>query len=106
MVLHAPSVWESRSLPESNFSIWPSAKPRAFVFDPDATSSDPQLRDTIVKYVFDFGDGTAPVATTEPTVDHQYAQGGQYGATLRVQDSRGKASAAEAVKQICEKCLK
>ena len=75
-------------------------------YDPDATSSDPQLRDTIVKYVFDFGDGTPPVATTAPTIDHQYAQGGQYGATLRVQDSRGKASAAGALKQICEKCLK
>jgi hypothetical protein len=75
-------------------------------FDPNATSSDPQLRDTIVKYVFDFGDGTPPVATTEPTIDHQYARDGQYGATLRVQDSRGKASAAAALKQICEKCLK
>jgi|GEM_PF-1658390 len=75
-------------------------------FDPDATSTDPQLRDTIVKYVFDFGDGSAPVATTTPTIDHQYQSGGQYGATLRVQDSRGKASDGTAVKQICEKCMK
>jgi hypothetical protein len=75
-------------------------------YDPDATSSDPQLRDTVVKYVFDFGDGTPPVASSQPFADHQYAQGGQYGATLRVQDSRGKASAGEARKQICEKCLK
>jgi hypothetical protein len=74
--------------------------------DPDATSSDPQLRDTIVKYVFDFGDGTPPLATTNPIVEHQYPQGGTYGATLRVQDSRGLASGAEAVRQICEKCLK
>ena len=75
-------------------------------FDLDAGSSDPQLRDTIVKYVFDFGDGTPPVASTTPVVTHQYAQGGQYGATLRVQDSRGKASDGEARKQVCEKCLK
>jgi len=75
-------------------------------FDPDASSSDPQLRDTIVKYVFDFGDGTAPVATSTPTIDHQYQQGGQYAATLRVQDSRGKASDNAAVKQICDKCMK
>ena len=75
-------------------------------FDPDASSPDPQLRDTIVKYVFDFGDGTAPVATATPTIDHQYQSGGQYGATLRVQDSRGKASDGTAVKQICDKCLK
>jgi hypothetical protein len=75
-------------------------------YDPDASSTDPQLRDTIVKYVFDFGDGTAPVATTTPTIDHQYQSGGQYGATLRVQDSRGKASDGTAGKQICDKCLK
>jgi hypothetical protein len=75
-------------------------------YDPDASSTDPQLRDAIVKYVFDFGDGTAPVASTTPTIDHQYQSGGQYGATLRVQDSRGKASDNAAVKQICDKCLK
>lgn len=75
-------------------------------YDPDAVSSDPQLRDTIVKYVFDFGDGSAPVATTSPTIDHQYQQGGQYGVTFRVQDSRGKASDSAAVKQICDKCMK
>jgi hypothetical protein len=75
-------------------------------FDADAGSADPQLRDTIVKYVFDFGDGSAPVATTNPVIDHQYPQGGTYGATLRVQDSRGRASGNTANKQVCEKCLK
>jgi hypothetical protein len=75
-------------------------------YDPDATSSDPQLRDAVVQYVFDFGDGTAPLATNNPQVDHQYAQSGQYAARLRVIDSRGKSSATEAVKQICEKCLR
>jgi len=74
--------------------------------DPDAASTDPQLRDTLVKYVFDFGDGTPPLASTEPLVEHQYPAGGIYGATLRVQDSRGKSSETEARKQICEKCLK
>jgi hypothetical protein len=76
-------------------------------FDPDATSSDPQLRDTIVRYVFDFGDGTPPVATTEPRITHQYPPGnGTWGATLRVVDSRGKASAGQATKQICEPCFR
>jgi hypothetical protein len=74
--------------------------------DPDAGNADPQLRDTVVRYVFDFGDGTPPVAATEPFVEHQYPAGGNYGATLRVQDSRGTASEIEARKQICEKCLK
>jgi hypothetical protein len=75
-------------------------------FDPDAGSSDPQLRDAVVGYVFDFGDGTPPLATTQPVVEHQYPQGGNFAARLRVQDSRGNASSTEAVKQICEKCLK
>ena len=74
-------------------------------FDPDATSSDPQLRDTIVKYVFDFGDGTPPVATTKPVVSHQYAQG---GAVRRDPARAGLAREGEreARKQICEKCLR
>lgn len=75
-------------------------------FDPDANSSDPQLRDTIVKYVFDFGDGTAPVATTNPRISHTYPGNGTWGATLLVQDSRGKASDTAARKQICESCLR
>jgi hypothetical protein len=75
-------------------------------FDPDAGASDPQLRDSVVGYVFDFGDGTPPFATANPVVEHQYPQGGIFAARLRVQDSRGKWSSTEAVKQICEKCLK
>jgi hypothetical protein len=78
----------------------------SYSFDRDARSSDPQLRDTIVKYVFDFGDGTPPVASTSPTIDHQYAAAGQYGATLWVQDSRGKASDSPARRQICERCFR
>jgi hypothetical protein len=73
--------------------------------DPDASSADPQLRDTIVKYVFDFGDGTPPVATTNPRITHDYGSVGTWGATVRVQDSRGKAS-EEAWKQVCEPCLR
>ncbi|HET7746166.1 MAG TPA: PKD domain-containing protein, partial [Vicinamibacteria bacterium] len=73
-------------------------------FDPDATAADPQLRDTIVKYVFDFGDGSAPVATTNPRITHQYPDG-IWKATLRVQDSRGKVS-SEVGKQVCDRCVK
>jgi hypothetical protein len=75
-------------------------------FDPDAASSDPQLRDSVTGYVFDFGDGTPPLATRNSIVEHQYPQGGIFAARLRVQDSRGNTSSNEAVKQICEKCLK
>jgi hypothetical protein len=75
-------------------------------FDPDATSSDPQLRDTIINYVFDFGDGSAAVATTNPLIQHQYSGVGTWGATLLVQDSRGKVSDTAARKQVCESCLR
>ncbi|HUR82062.1 MAG TPA: PKD domain-containing protein [Thermoanaerobaculia bacterium] len=75
-------------------------------YDPDGASSDPQLRDTIVKYVFDFGDGTAPVATTEPRVTHEYPGNGSWRASLMVQDSRGKASEVPAQKQVCQSCLR
>jgi hypothetical protein len=75
-------------------------------YDPDATSSDPQLRDTIVNYVFDFGDGTPPLATTDPRVTHTYPDKGSWRASLIVQDSRGKASETPALKQICQSCLR
>jgi hypothetical protein len=75
-------------------------------FDPDSTSTDPQLRDTIVKYVFDFGDGTPPVATTEPRISHTYPGAGSWRASVTVQDSRGRVSEAPAYKQICDSCFK
>ena len=75
-------------------------------YDPDSTSSDPQLRDTIVKYVFDFGDGTPPLATTDPRVTHTYPDKGSWRASLMVQDSRGKASEIPALKQVCLTCFK
>lgn len=61
----------------------------------DATgSSDPDTgapADTIASYTFDFGDNSPPVTQASPTISHVYSAG-DYRATVRVTDSRGKPS--------------
>ncbi len=57
-------------------------------YDPD-TAPPP---DTIASYTFSFGDGSAAVTQSTPTISHTYNAAGNYGATLRVTDSRGAAS--------------
>ena len=57
-------------------------------FDPD-TAPPP---DTIASYTFSFGDGSAAATQSTPTISHTYNAAGNYGATLRVTDSRGAAS--------------
>ena len=47
--------------------------------------------DTIASYTFNFGDGSAPVTQSNPTITHTYAAG-NYRATVQVTDSRGKQS--------------
>jgi hypothetical protein len=55
-------------------------------------SSDADAGDTIASYTFDFGDGSAPVTQASPTISHTYTTNGDFGATLKVHDSRGKIS--------------
>src|SRR5438477_9846926 len=57
-------------------------------FDPD-TAPPP---DTIASYTVSFGDGSAAATQSTPTISHTYNAAGNYGATLRVTDSRGAAS--------------
>jgi PKD repeat protein len=57
-------------------------------FDPD-TAPPP---DTIASYTFTFGDGSAAVTQSTPTISHTYNATGNYGATLSVTDSRGALS--------------
>lgn len=49
-------------------------------YDPD---------DLGVSYKWDFGDGTPPLETAEPVVQHEYAADGNYVATLQAFDPRG-----------------
>jgi hypothetical protein len=57
-----------------------------------SASTDPDAGDTIATYQFDFGDGSASVVQSTPTISHTYTAGGDYAARLYVYDSRGKAS--------------
>src|SRR4051812_45036896 len=58
-----------------------------------STSVDPDAGDSIASYTFNFGDGTADVTQSSPTVSHVYKHGGGYFATLTVKDSHGLQSA-------------
>ncbi|MFE4976341.1 PKD domain-containing protein [Kitasatospora sp. NPDC056651] len=44
-----------------------------------------------LSYSFDFGDGTAPTVTTQPTADHTYARAGTFAPTVTVTNSEGVA---------------
>ena len=63
-------------------------------------SSDADAGDTVVSYTFDFGDGSAPVTQASPTISHTYTSNGDFGATLKVHDSRGLISSNTALVNI------
>ena len=58
-------------------------------YDPDTAPP----ADTIASYTFNFGDGSAAVTRTTPTISHRYQHAGTYAARLTVTDSRGLQSA-------------
>jgi hypothetical protein len=57
-------------------------------YDPD-TAPPP---DTIASYTFSFGDASAAVTQSTPTISHNYNAAGNYPARLSVTDSRGQMS--------------
>jgi glucose/arabinose dehydrogenase len=59
-------------------------------------SRDPD-GDLPLTYVWDFGDGSTPIQTTDPTVNHTYPQSGKFTVRLTVRDNLGKESVADAV---------
>jgi hypothetical protein len=79
--------------PTANFN-WTPLKPRknetvAF----DASNSLPSWNGTsylpIIKYIWDFGDGTATIIGTNPTINHNFSMAGIYVVTLNVTDIKG-----------------
>jgi hypothetical protein len=54
-----------------------------------STSVDPDAGDSIASYTFSFGDGSADVTQSTPTISHTYKHGGAFFATLTVKDSHG-----------------
>lgn len=83
------------SAPVASLSASPSSgnAPLAVTLDASGSSDEDTAApaDTIASYTFDFGDGSAPVTQSSPTVTHTYSAG-NYRATVRVTDSRGKQS--------------
>jgi len=61
----------------------------------DASKSMDCNGDPVKKYVFDFGDGTKPVTSFKPVVEHPYQRPGTYPVTLEVTDKYGKKASAE-----------
>jgi PKD repeat protein len=59
----------------------------------DSLDPDVSLGDSIMSYLFTFGDGSPVVQQSTPTISHVYGAPGTYIATLRVRDSRGNESA-------------
>ncbi len=72
--------------PAAEFSATIGASGTATVFDASRSVSPVG---TIVKYEWDFGDGSPTVETTEPTVSHTYANSGTYTVRLTVTNSAG-----------------
>jgi PKD repeat protein len=58
-----------------------------------SSSVDSDAGDSIASYTFSFGDGSADVTQSSPTISHTYKHGGAFFATLTVKDSKGLQSA-------------
>jgi PKD repeat protein len=73
--------------PLAQFSYSPKAPVlnQTVMFD---ASSSIDLNGTIVKYAWNFGDGTNST-TTQPMVNHAYLEGGSYNVKLTVTDNHG-----------------
>ena len=76
--------------PTASFTVSPTlpavAQPAVF----DASNSKAAPGQTIVEYSWNFGDNTAIVRTSSPTVVHHYAIAGSYVVTLVVKDGGGR----------------
>jgi len=79
--------------PVANFAVASAAPGSATSFD--ASSSTVRFG-TIVKYVWDYGDGTPVATTSTPTTSHVYASANTYTATVTETDSAGTSVESEA----------
>ena len=66
------------------------AAPLQVAFDASG-SSDPEQGALI--YLWDFGDGTDPISTTNPSISHTYTRTGSFEASVVVRDAVGQDSA-------------
>ena len=83
--------------PQASFVYWPSTpyENQTILFDASSSTAE-GFNDTIIRYEWDFGDGTPKVIIEgnytnppSPTVNHRYESAGQYIVTLNVTDNEG-----------------
>ncbi len=77
--------------PEPNvaFTVQPGAANALTSFD---ASGSTNAGGTVTGYTWNFGDGSAPVTTTTPTVSHTYTSAGDHTATLTTSNDGGCAA--------------
>jgi glucose/arabinose dehydrogenase/PKD repeat protein len=63
----------------------------------DSSGSRDPDGDTPLTYAWDFGDGSAPIETPDPTVNHTFPKSGKFTVRLTVRDQLGKASAVDTI---------
>lgn len=83
-------VESTSSPPQASFFYTP-LKPyvnMSIAFDASSSTAE-GYNDTIVKYEWDFGDGTPKESKTTPTINHTFTQVNTYVVTLNVTDSEG-----------------
>src|SRR5262249_12815343 len=67
----------------------------AVTFDASQSRAPTALtNDVLTKYVWNFGDGSAPQTTTSPQVTHTFQQRGSYTVTLQAYDLQGASGTA------------
>ena len=95
--VHTNQACAPNQAPTARLAATPQAGTAPLTVELDgAASSDPDAGDGVAQYIFDFGDGSAPVTQSAPDVEHTYTAAGIYHASLTVKDTRGKASANSA----------
>jgi dienelactone hydrolase len=76
---------------ELNVSVFGGIVPLRLTLDA-STSRDDDANDSIRRYLFDPGDGSAIIESAEPTLEYTYNEIGSFGSTVRAVDSHGAIS--------------
>lgn len=86
------SIVVAPELPSVFVTASDSAVPTGGTITFDASRSTPPSQpagDTLVKYTWDFGDGTPQATTAQPVTTHTYAKAGDYTMTVEAFDKAG-----------------
>lgn len=91
-----PGVQAQNAAPEAGLSVTP-VDDLTFVDRTFSGSGSTDPDGKVVRYVFDFGDGSSPQDSSSDTAVHAYSTPGTYTATLRVYDDAGAESTTVSV---------